>query len=650
MRRHPQKPGLRCSMSLSGQLLSNNVLRAGTKWNVKMNKIGIFNSRVQFQCFPFRACSARANSAGSSIDQVEIDAALHGPSRPFQDAILDEIHKKSCAVGDGITSIISGDGTQLGMDSTWRLSVSSCGAFREEIKTPKFTTICGYDGRESSSSWSGDHTGLAQYLEMDDHELTVMVGWVRSGLWASQGIRRRLSLSLFSKPGEKVLVLRMRLRGGRVNGMLEVDGQTMHPRRMVFDLRNDTEGLCFENWKDWKYEFGEEEFKCRYPETIHYESMSGNNVLKVTDIQGRTISDILLPSATLLQHEFMKPQSPLLASDSEFRHLPFELPAWVTNSGHVLIQASIDGEKASGYWLFDTGASGSVIDTAVAEEMNLKEFGSFKVKGMAGDLDGKFRQCDSFTVGSLHVQDLLMMEMDCSGIVRGGPGRIVGIIGCDVMSRAVFDIPQVFPKSEPLAGVGPTDILNPAAAMAISSLQDKRKKSRSIPRSPSGFKEIVITMSDPRQKLCLDDDAKWMKINWVSSLPHLKVKCPGHSGTKEVLLMIDSGAGGMQLMMNGLTASSLGLCVPGTGKPSTGTRTVRGVGGSNGSNIKLGTENLRYIQIGSEVVHDVDCLVASEGTRGGVELSHYTGGVLCNDILVRHRFVIDMPRDRMAIL
>ena len=45
----------------------------------------------------------------------------------------------------------------------------------------------------------------------------------------------------------------------------------------------------------------------------------------------------------------------------------------------------------SGYWLFDTGASGSVIDSQAAATLCLDSFGSFKVKGMAGNLDGTFR-------------------------------------------------------------------------------------------------------------------------------------------------------------------------------------------------------------------------------------------------------------------
>ena len=108
-----------------------------------------------------------------------------------------------------------------------------------------------------------------------------------------------------------------------------------------------------------------------------------------------------------------------------------------------------------------------MIDSQAAATLCLDSFGSFKVKGMAGNLDGTFRECRSLSIGPLKVKDMLMMEMDCSGLVRGGPGPIVGILGCDVMSRAVFDIPQI--STPPvLDQEEDSDVSGPAAAMALS--------------------------------------------------------------------------------------------------------------------------------------------------------------------------------------
>ena len=117
------------------------------------------------------------------------------------------------------------------------------------------------------------------------------------------------------------------------------------------------------------------------------------------------------------------------------------------------------------------------------------------------------------------------------------------------------------------------------------------------------------------------------------------------------MFMIDSGAGGMQLMMNGLTAAQLKLLEPDVKGQAggRGTRTVRGVGGSSTSSIRLQQKRLKITIGDNDSMKDVDCLVAEDGIQGGVELSHYTGGVLCNDVLVNYRLVLDLARDRIAI-
>lgn len=554
---------------------------------------------------------------------------VYGPSQ-CPDAVYDIIdgiyREHGVCVGDQVT-VFSGTGVQLGLESTWRFSVAWNGAFREEVKTDKFTTISGFDGAPESRSWSGDHTGLSQSLELDDHELTVLVNWVRSGVWSSPALRHTLDIDLISTSGDDgSICIRIRLENGRVNGMLTVDEDTLQIVNIDFDLRSDSEVLQFLDWKSWNIDAN----VMTYPERIQYDTMSGTNLLNVGSIQRRMSSS---------WQDFVIPDPIPMALDTVCSHTRYKLPAWVTNSGHILVKAMIDGQD-SGYWLFDTGASGSVIDSSAAKSFDLETFGSFKVKGMAGDLDGTFRECKSMELGPLRVSNMLMMEMDCSGLVRGGPGPIVGIIGCDIMSRAVFDIPQVV-QAEPVSPDNQIYVSSPAAAMAFSTLESRTNKIK-------GCQEIEIDMYDPREEVEIDDPAKWMNVRWVSSLPHLGIQCTNGTTTQEILFMVDSGAGGMQLMMNGLTASHLHLLSD--QQRSKGTRTVRGVGGSSGSNIKLSSVKLDDIRIGDHIIDNVDCLVAAEGTSGGVELSHYTGGVLCNDILIRYRFVIDLPRDRLALL
>lgn len=575
---------------------------------------------------------------------------LHGPH--LCPEIADDVVERINAAHAVHASRISyqGTGTQLGLDATWRLVVGSDGGFREEIKTAKFTTVSGYEPSSSSSSralsasWSGDHTGMSSYLEFDDHELALLVNWARSGLWSSQAVRRSLVVDVISTASDEagcpLATLRLRIRDGRVSGTVVVDMRTMRPRRIAFHLRSDSEKLEFLDW-------AETPDGIPYPKRIEYDTMSGTNFLHV--------DRVIVGNDTSEEHvvSFAMPTCMDMPLDTEFRGpRTHELPAWITHSGHLLVKAAIDGDhEFAGYWLFDTGASGSVIDSAAAARLGLEAFGSFKVKGMAGDLDGKFRECKTMELGPLKVRNMLMMEMDCSGLVRGGPGPVVGIIGCDILSRAVFDIPRIVHRKSAENGCDDGDdedreVTSLAAAMAMSMQQ---KKENSLP--VHGSREIAITMHDPRIQPEIRDESKWMKVRWVSSLPHLDVTCVNGDVQDNIMFMIDSGAGGMQLMMNGLTASQLKLMEPDVERKAggRGTRTVRGVGGSSTSSIRLQQKRLK-ITIGDNVsMKDVDCLVAEDGIQGGVELSHYTGGVLCNDVLVHYRFVVDLARDRMAL-
>lgn len=605
-----------------------------------------------------KATTRRSFRRLAAISSTE--GPIQGPSRNPEDteALLSKIcsiqELSRHALTNHQVTIFSGTGCQLGLESTWRFSVASNGAFREEIRTDKFTSICGYDGKSDSLSWSGDHTGLAQYLELDDHELTLLVNWVRSGLWLSPAVRHALQIDLLSYSDEtdndidstqSVSAVRIALKKGRVTGTLFIDMATMQTVRISFDLRSDSEALEFLDWKTWP--ISKEENRMRYPGRIHYETMSGTNILNVESIgvdeHSTSPGTSALLESSSIATAFAIPESIPLALDTEFENESHDLPAWVTTSGHVLVRATINELYDSGYWLFDTGASGSVIDTKAASDLQLPSFGSFRVKGMAGNLDGTFRECQSMQVGPLKIKDMLMMEMDCSGLVRGGPGPIVGIVGCDIMSRAVFDIPQI---SKPTWARHSTDedsdVSGPAAAMALTALESKRTTTN------TGAREIVIRMLDPRLTPSIPDESKWMDVRWISSLPHLSVTCINGDLQRDVLFMIDSGAGGMQLMMNGLTAAELGLLSSNSNLK--GTRTVRGVGGSSGSNMRLSTRTLSEIVLGDSTIEEVDCLVAEDGVQGGVELSHYTGGVLCNDILVGYRFIVDLPRDRMALM
>lgn len=77
------------------------------------------------------------------------------------------------------------------------------------------------------------------------------------------------------------------------------------------------------------------------------------------------------------------------------------------------------------------GASGLVIEEAIANELELTAFGEMYVTGMAGSLRCQFRRAKELKLGPTTIQRPLFMQMSIAGVVKGAPGPVIGILGYD---------------------------------------------------------------------------------------------------------------------------------------------------------------------------------------------------------------------------
>lgn len=79
--------------------------------------------------------------------------------------------------------------------------------------------------------------------------------------------------------------------------------------------------------------------------------------------------------------------------------------------------------------LCTAGASGLVIEEAIANELGLSAFGEMYVTGMAGSLRCQFRRAKQLQLGPVTIDRPLFMQMSLSGVVTGAPGPVIGILG-----------------------------------------------------------------------------------------------------------------------------------------------------------------------------------------------------------------------------
>lgn len=90
------------------------------------------------------------------------------------------------------------------------------------------------------------------------------------------------------------------------------------------------------------------------------------------------------------------------------------------------------------YWfLLDTGANRSAIDSALAEELRLPRLGSETVEGSAGVIEAGTVRIDHLLVGEAEAAGVEPTTQDFSGFAGPDGARVSGILGSDVMSGFV---------------------------------------------------------------------------------------------------------------------------------------------------------------------------------------------------------------------
>lgn len=359
------------------------------------------------------------------------------------DQVLQRIQDHACCVNPVVlssTTVISGTGLQLGMEVTWTLSIRGDGAFREEVSSPFVSFYSGFDGTPDGTAWDVDSSGVCHQLQLDDHEASVLVAWVRSGVWTLPHLRSRLDIQLAPDAqndafDEDSILLRVRLRSGHVTALVALNPATWRPCGMVLIMSGDKETWEFKDWKVWN----ELSWNASCPERYLHQSMNGGeqylDVHSVTAHHDHYAASSLIDSSSITAAgaagcRYTMPEQDLLPSDATFLPgVPSAVPVWYTRSGHMLARATINGDDKCGYFIVDTGASGFVVEPAAADALDLEAFGVVHVTGMAGKIKGKFRRAETFQLGPLQVKNAVMMEMPCGGLVTGAPGPVIGIVG-----------------------------------------------------------------------------------------------------------------------------------------------------------------------------------------------------------------------------
>ena len=272
-----------------------------------------------------------------------------------------------------------------------------------------------YDGERG---WVKDQNGLVR--ELADSELETERTQAYLGSFSHLTDKRLLGEAVYLGEEEGTHVLELRPRGGRpVKVYLASD--TFLPIKQEEVVHDRTETTAFSDWREVEgvmFPFASRQGAgdAKYDTLFHVEEVRLNEVLD-NDLFAKPPAD----AAPL----FENPQVTL----------PFELI-----SNHIYIEGQI-GDSRPLNIIVDTGASGSVLNSSLVDDLGLKEVGKLEARGGGeGSQDLGHVKEVSLTLGGHNLKKTSFATIDLTPL-EPLEGRTVDLIlGYDLLGRTVLEV------------------------------------------------------------------------------------------------------------------------------------------------------------------------------------------------------------------
>jgi hypothetical protein len=443
---------------------------------------------------------------------------------------------------------------------TWRFGAR--GRFLRE-STGALGRCFGSDGAEV---WLHDVAGRSRVLELGEDHSARLLSAALSGQWVDPPRDFTVEDAPDTAGGVPHLVFALGHRRAR----LEIDSGTGDLRKL--DLMR-----AFRR-EHWRLEDHVTLGGMRYPRTLVRQGPGGP------------------PETFAVEHAALEPplppgefQRPAGGEHTGFdRSISPELRVDRAPNGFLLVHPRIDGRDA-GTFVFDTGAGGNVIAPQLADTLGLARAGASWLGMAAGQTSAGIRTAGSLTLGALSIEQPAFAEMDFAPFSQHAQVEITGIIGYDVLARAVVEL--------------------------------ELERSRIALFDPDTF-ELP--------------GAEWQEIAIAGAHPFVKGSVEGHEGW----FRLDSGAPQVAVILNGPTVGRFQLLEGRTVQKER----ARMPGGE--MDIALGA--VADVIIGGHRFEPLTALFPLES--GGAFDDPYTLGNLGQECLLPFRVVFDYRHRRIALI
>lgn len=258
-------------------------------------------------------------------------------------------------------------------------------------------------------------------------------------------------------------------------------------------------------------------------------------------------------------------------------------------SGQLLVQVNLDGHDDR-WFVFDSGASASVLDLGEAKARGLEPFGEIMTKSVSGLKKAGFFQLASLRVGPLILETPILTGSDLSSMAEMLGRPVSGVIGYDVLACATVEFD---------------------GAHARIALFDPVRYAR--------------------------EGVHWVPVVLGNRVPCLPASIEDHEG----LFRLDTGSGGGEITLHAPAVERLKLL---EGRETKDRGGIVGVGGT----IKSVQGRVRSLVIGDLRFEDLGAEFVLHGT--GVLADPYTLGSLSSRAFPEHMIVFDYPHKRVGFV
>jgi hypothetical protein len=310
----------------------------------------------------------------------------------------------------------------LGVEGEFEQLGNAEGHFVRTIKH-RLGEIQGFDGKDC---WIVEQGQISRTLDLEERESTLAVFWVLQGHWLSETSPFDITVAA-EGTNDKMVSLQLHLKKGLWKATLSIDRATWLPTAMERNIAGSKMTWSFEDYR---------------------EVLGVKLPFKVTSTRAGLASTTTVQQVTEAPTFVRNPYAlvPVQPQDVVFDPaVPAEVKVERFRSGHFLVQPKVNGEDV-GWFIFDSGAGGMVIDKQVADKLGMETFGEVPVVGVGGVLPGRFRQAKNFQLGPVTLKDAVFVEIDLRTISMAMGRKVAGICGAPLLKRTVVELESTPPR------------------------------------------------------------------------------------------------------------------------------------------------------------------------------------------------------------